>query len=120
MGQMYGLPSNVLTLTIGALKCNSQMITRTCLFEANLILEFCQRHSVEITWHLDIKVVERMAGKARSAPSVLTNRGMSLARAIVCADDTRLEGHLSLTFLTRHDPGPLLSAIPVQRTRGKD
>ena len=112
MGRIYGLPSNVLTLTIGALKRNAQMITRACLLEANLILEFRQRCTVEISWHLDVKVVERMAGKARSAPSVLTNREMSSAQAIVCADDTRLEGHLSLTSLTRQDPGLPLSAFP--------
>ena len=112
MGRIYGLPSNVLTLTIGALKRNTPMITRACLLEANLILEFRQRCTVEISWHLDVKVVERMAGKARSAPSVLTNREMSLVRAIVRADDTRLEGHLSLTSLTRQDPGLPLSAFP--------
>ena len=107
------LPSDILALTTRTLKGDTEMIPWTSLFEMDFILDFGQRRPIKISGHLDFKTIQRMGSETRATPCRLTNRKMSSAITKVGADNARLEGHSTETFLTWRGPSPPLSSVPV-------
>jgi len=88
------------------------MIARASLLETDLILYLGQRCAIKIPWHPDLKSIEGMSSETRSAPSPVTNRKMTAANTKVGANNARLEGHSTSTFVTGDGPVPPFSSVP--------
>ena len=107
------LSSNVVALTGRALKRGAKVIPLPSLPEPNFILHLGQAGSIEISGNSYLESVVDMWSEALGTPSTLTRMGGSAAVAIVCADNPRREGDMTVTFLTGHvllPPPPLVGA----------
>ena len=72
---------------------------------------------IEVSRHLDLKLIEGISGETRRAPCCTTHRKTASAQALSWADDPWLVDHSTLTFVAGCVPSTPLSYVPVWPAR---
>ena len=106
-------PTNILALAIWTLKRRTDMVPRSCLPEPNLILNLCQRGSVEVSGYCGFESIQRMRYEATSTPCTLAGLETSTGVAKICADNPGPVGDVFLTPLTGYVQFEPPSLVPV-------